>query len=464
MVSRKLLSSVITLLFLLIALPVSAHDLPMGASRWSFGNSTITGCIDLKSSLMSEIRPIKEGHYDLDAASAEQLRQIAAEVIQPYIDKRLSLTVDEKTYPVKVNKITRNGNNLYTIWLSVDDVAFHQPENRVRIGYSLLLEETNNEHVSLAYGYVSDATGDALQKVFDYSPPAFQTTFDSNARVWEFSVKGSAHAPAATPETESPVVSVRPAGVKHPAAQKSTARNAPPSVSIPENTPNKRHLDNRSVVASTPSVPESPPGGREEHRPLSQETVKRSLWPTVRQFVPLGIEHILTGYDHIAFLLAIIVIGLSIREVLQIITAFTIAHSITLLLAALEIVSLNSRFVESAIAFSICYVALENMFKRKVHYRWLITFGFGLIHGFGFASALKELIVGKSSLLLSVVSFNMGVEIGQLTLFFVMLPLLYLLKKQFEFRIVTVSTSVGIFVIGFTWLVERLFHLKLWWF
>ncbi len=178
----------------------------------------------------------------------------------------------------------------------------------------------------------------------------------------------------------------------------------------------------------------------------------------------LGIKHILTGYDHIAFLLALIVIGLSIREVLKIITAFTIAHSITLLLAALEIVRLNSRFVESVIAFSICYVALENLFKKKVNYRWLIAFGFGLVHGFGFASALQELIVGKSNLLLSVVSFNLGVEIGQLMIFFVMLPILYLLKKQFDARIVTAGASVAVFLIGFAWLIERVFTVQLLWF
>ena len=105
------------------------------------------------------------------------------------------------------------------------------------------------------------------------------------------------------------------------------------------------------------------------------------------------------------------------------------------------------------------------MFKKKVNYRWLITFGFGLIHGFGFASALKELIVGKSNLLLSSISFNMGVETGQSSCsLFVMLPILYLLKKRIEFRIVTVSASVGIFVIGFTWLIERVCQLKLLWF
>jgi hydrogenase/urease accessory protein HupE len=187
----------------------------------------------------------------------------------------------------------------------------------------------------------------------------------------------------------------------------------------------------------------------------------RSAWATIGSFIMLGIEHILTGYDHIAFLIGLIVIGLSIREVLKIITAFTVAHSITLLLAAMQIISLNSRFVESVIAVSICYIALENLFKKEVKYRWLITFCFGLIHGFGFASALQELIVGKSNLLLSVVSFNLGVETGQLMIFFVLLPVLYLLKQKMEFRRVTAGVSVAILLFGFTWLIERLFDLKL---
>lgn len=96
-----------------------------------------------------------------------------------------------------------------------------------------------------------------------------------------------------------------------------------------------------------------------------------------------------------------------------------------------------------------------------MNYRWLITFGFGLIHGFGFASALQELIVGKSNLLLSVLSFNMGVEIGQLMIVFAVLPVLYLLKKKVDFRIVTAGTSAAIFFLGFTWLIERLLDLRI---
>jgi len=157
----------------------------------------------------------------------------------------------------------------------------------------------------------------------------------------------------------------------------------------------------------------------------------------------------------------LIVIGLSTREVLKIITAFTVAHSITLLLAALQIVNLDSKLVESSIALSICYVALENLFRKRIQYRWAVTFCFGLIHGFGFASALQELMVGRSNLMVSVLSFNLGVETGQLMIFLLLLPLLHFLKRTVESKMVTAGASLAVFLLGFTWLVERIFDLKL---
>jgi hydrogenase/urease accessory protein HupE len=461
---RKLLLSVITGLLLLITVPVSAHDLPMGGSRWCFGKNNIVGNIDLRPSLLAEIKGIKEGHYDLDSLSDKQLQQIASDILQPYIDKKLSITVDDKTYSVKVNKVVRNVNNIYTIWLSVDNISFKNPVNPVRIGYTLLFEETNNAHVNLAYGYLSDATGDALQKIFDFSPAVMQNTFDYKAPIWEFSINGAAPvAPAPEQKTQSPVVSGSSGIREGTAVHKSTAGNRQESGGVSKVAQSKQTSGNTSAVSSAPSMRASSSQGKQSGS-LSYNPAKSSIWTTIGEFLVLGIEHILTGYDHIAFLLALIVIGLSIGEVLKIITAFTIAHSITLLLAALEIVRLNSRFVESVIAFSICYVALENLFKKQVNYRWRIAFGFGLVHGFGFASALQELIVGKSNLLVSVLSFNMGVEIGQLMLFFVLLPILYLVKKQFGFKIITAGTSAAIFLIGFAWLLERVFTLKLLWF
>lgn len=406
---RKLLSFAIMISLFLTAVSVSAHDVPMAGSRWSFSKTGIFAEIDLKPVLFAAIKPIKAGDFDISTIPADAFADVARDMIQPYINERLSISVNDKQYPVKVDKLDRNANNLYTITISVDNIKFDKPVSAVKIAYSLLFEETDNQHINLASGYLTDAKGDELNNIFNNFAPAMQTTFDTNTRVWEFSVNGPANAPTAEREPGSPVVN--------------------------------------SSDAS-----------------LSDNQVHGSVWTTISQFIPLGIEHIWTGYDHIAFLLALIVIGLSLKEALKIITAFTVAHSITLLLAALQIVSLQSRFVESVIALSICYVAVENILKKKVNYRWLIAFGFGLVHGFGFASALQELIVGKSNLLLSVLSFNAGVEIGQLTIVCALMPLLYLLKKKFESRIITMGASVSIFIFGFTWLIERVFDLKLLWF
>ena len=139
-----------------------------------------------------------------------------------------------------------------------------------------------------------------------------------------------------------------------------------------------------------------------------------SRWETVQQYIVSGIEHIAIGYDHIAFLLAVIVLGRRVWPLVKVVTAFTIAHSITLTVAVLGIVSLPSALVETLIAASIVYVAAENFFVRDIRHRWWLTFAFGLIHGFGFASVLRDYGLPENALGLALASFNVGVEIGQL--------------------------------------------------
>ena len=474
---KRLYLLFITVCLLLTAGPAHSHNLPMGGSRWCLRSDGLVANINLNQGLFSDIKGIKEGHYDLDSISDKQRQQIIADIIQPYINKKLSITVNGKVYPVKVDKLVSNVNSTFTIWLSVDKVNFNKPENSLKIDYRLLFEETNNTHLNLAFLYKSDATGEALQKVFDYSSPAGQYNFASNSPTWDLSVKGAVAALAPAMASAQPignaklnkeredtatkeVVSDLPAPDKRPAIPAKgdvitgaqTAQNSAASISkVPQNG---QLPDNKSAVPPQgPVVNQISAGGAKGEM--------RSAWSNIGNFILLGIEHILTGYDHIAFLIGLIVIGLTFREVLKIITAFTIAHSITLLLAAMQIINLNSRFVESVIAFSICYIAVENLFKKKVQYRWVITFCFGLVHGFGFASALQELIVGKSNLILSVLSFNFGVEMGQLMIFFILLPVMYLLRQKMEFRKVTVGVSMAVFIFGFTWLIERLFDLKL---
>jgi hypothetical protein len=137
----------------------------------------------------------------------------------------------------------------------------------------------------------------------------------------------------------------------------------------------------------------------------------------------LGVEHILTGADHLVFLLGLILVGGSFRSLLGVVSAFTLAHSITLALAALSIFTPSPRLVEPAIALSIAYVGIENLFVKDASKRWRITFPFGLIHGFGFAGALREIALPRAQLPIALVSFNLGVELGQLAVLSLALPL-----------------------------------------
>jgi len=176
----------------------------------------------------------------------------------------------------------------------------------------------------------------------------------------------------------------------------------------------------------------------------------------VGSFFALGIEHILTGYDHLLFLLALILRGGNLWSLFKIITAFTVAHSITLALAALNIVMLPDRLVEATIALSIAYVAAENLFLRKaVSHRWAVSFLFGLVHGFGFSSVLRELGLPDKGLMWALLNFNLGVEVGQATAVTLIVPILmYLRRFQWEPRAVIAASGV-VLAVGLTLFVER---------
>src|SRR6516225_1092509 len=146
--------------------------------------------------------------------------------------------------------------------------------------------------------------------------------------------------------------------------------------------------------------------------------------PSTTVQCPPRTEHIFLGYDHIAFLVAIVLWAQRLWPVIKLVTAFTVAHSITLSLAALQIVVIPSAIVEPAIAASIVYVAIENFFSCNVERRWRDTFAFGLIHGFGFASALQEFGLPRGAVVPALGSFNIGVEVGQVEIVSLVIPLL----------------------------------------
>ena len=177
-----------------------------------------------------------------------------------------------------------------------------------------------------------------------------------------------------------------------------------------------------------------------------------------KDFLLLGIEHILTGYDHLLFLFALLMVTRNFWSAVGIITFFTIAHSITLGLAGLNVVNLPSSVVEPLIAATIVYVRLENLISKAPKGRRFLTFSFGLIHGFGFASVLQEMGISsiETGILVPLFSFNLGVEVGQIVVTSLVLPLIWWLHKKpvIEKYFVPICSILVSFA-GLFWLIER---------
>ena len=174
------------------------------------------------------------------------------------------------------------------------------------------------------------------------------------------------------------------------------------------------------------------------------------------RFLKLGIEHIFRGYDHILFLVGLIVVG-RFLDLVKIVTSFTVAHTLTLILATLRIVMLPSRLVETGIALTIIYVAAENLWKGTPQHRWRLTFGFGLIHGFGFANVLREMGLPATGLMRSLLCFNLGVETGQIILLCILWPLIWWLNRQRWAPRARQVISMLILLLGSAWFCERAF-------
>ena len=180
---------------------------------------------------------------------------------------------------------------------------------------------------------------------------------------------------------------------------------------------------------------------------------------TFADFLAMGVKHIWTGYDHLLFLFGLMVVTRNFKAALKIITCFTVAHSLTLAVATLNLVQISSRVVEPLIAASIVYVGIENIFSRgEPKGRWVLTFAFGLIHGFGFATVLRELGVGANggSLAVPLISFNLGVELGQIAVAALVLPLIWKWRTRplFAHRWVP-ATSTALALLGGFWFVQR---------
>jgi hypothetical protein len=170
-----------------------------------------------------------------------------------------------------------------------------------------------------------------------------------------------------------------------------------------------------------------------------------------------GIEHIFIGIDHIAFLIALLLWARSFVALVKIVTGFTLAHSVTLSLAALDVVTLPSALIEPAIALTIVYVAAENFFRHGIAGKWRGAFLLGLVHGFGFASVLQDVGFPQGALGWALAAFNVGVEVGQIVIVALVFPLLLLLDRLVTQRErVVYAGSAVIMGLGVFWLVERL--------
>ncbi len=177
---------------------------------------------------------------------------------------------------------------------------------------------------------------------------------------------------------------------------------------------------------------------------------------TARRFVALGVEHIATGYDHLAFLVVLLVGAARLGDVVTIVTAFTVAHSVTLGLATFEVVTLPSALIETLIALSIAWVAAENLLADHLDRRWRLAFLFGLVHGFGFSNVLRDLALPPGTLALSLFTFNLGVEIGQLVAVALAYPLLaWAMRTAWRTPVALVGSS-AVLCLGVYWFVQRL--------
>ena len=192
--------------------------------------------------------------------------------------------------------------------------------------------------------------------------------------------------------------------------------------------------------------------------------------PGAWDFVRIGAEHIVVGFDHIAFLLGLFLISLGWGAILAIVSAFTLGHSVTLSLASLGVYDPAPALVEIGIALSIVYVGAENLYtllrprpdaepnerRRLTRRRWLLAGLFGLVHGFGFSGILRNTGLPESSQIRSLFGFNLGVEIGQLLILAALLPIITILWKKLSERSVSLVLSLAILMLGGWWLVERI--------
>jgi hydrogenase/urease accessory protein HupE len=180
-------------------------------------------------------------------------------------------------------------------------------------------------------------------------------------------------------------------------------------------------------------------------------------------FLQIGFRHILEGYDHLLFLLGLIIVTKNLKTLLSIASAFTITHSTTLILSALGILSINPTITETLIAASIAYVGIENLIRKDQKYRWIVAGSFGFIHGAGFSGHLTELLksmLGMGNVWAPLFGFNIGIELGQVLVILLVYPVFLYLRKIEKQKLVIPATSALIAAAGVILVVLRIFNIN----
>ncbi|WP_338788737.1 HupE/UreJ family protein [Metabacillus sp. FJAT-53654] len=238
------------------------------------------------------------------------------------------------------------------------------------------------------------------------------------------------------------------------------------TISFPvEHTPESLNVDYNVFFETDPShanVAKIEIDGNEEEFVFTYEvrelnTGEMNFLTSAKQFLVLGIEHIFTGYDHILFAISLLIGAKTFRQIITLITTFTIAHSITLVLATIGLVQLPGRLVESVIALSIIYVALHNITQpNSKQSPWLVLI-FGLVHGFGFAGILSEMNLSQGNFATSILFFNLGIELGQVIILSLIYPVILFIQKKQYYKWFAPSVSTAILLFGLVWFFQRAF-------
>lgn len=342
---RKLfLSFIVSTLFLLINLPVYAHDPTMGYSKWSFDKDSIKATITLDSSMLEMIKEINEGYNNIDSCTASQLQQIAADIIQPYINQKLTISINGKVYPVKVYKLVKGEITFYNILLSVENIDYTSSTNKVKITYSLLFEESGGAHINIASLHLPNSVRDGLEYVFAPGNSSWEGTIDDVVTVSHMDknlenslINNSTSSPETNSQTvknipqktesslttdkktdikaiddnnkksstsQTPLVAIIGDTQKKQAPQ---VNNYTSSSTVTSNTVTTVSTQNSSVVTPT-NKEKSSFTGKLNDKPFGSD---------IKNFFMRQIKSIITGYYQLLFLLPLIIVGFFLRKRLR---------------------------------------------------------------------------------------------------------------------------------------------------